>query len=335
MFLSGALAGLGAVGCDVGRDPYVDGGPAPQVLEVLAREAATAAPSPLDRDGSSVVFSGSALSVRFDRYMDPRSMIRQSYCLQPDPAVVVGFEDCTQSVFTAPSYDPVTRTLSVYLDERLVAGNLYTLTLLAPREGLDVGFRAFDGVPYEANVAVSFTVAADVDPPEAVEGPAEAPDCSEISTVLSEELGPLRCKTCHDVTGTPPMGFTVDVSGLMAAVGRTAHGTSVGAAAHESQERPERFGSNMPLIDDKGSAGNSYLLYKLLAHEQDLDGLADGETERLRASVVVGLPMPPPVEPAQVDSEGNPLPPREPASPEVMSLISRWISAGAPCAATD
>ncbi|MBK6513799.1 MAG: hypothetical protein IPM79_29635 [Polyangiaceae bacterium] len=335
MFLSGALACFSAVGCDVGRDPYVYGGPAPQVLEVLAREAATAAPSALDPEGSSVVFSGSALRVRFDRYMDPQSMIRQSYCLQPDPAVVVGFEDCTQGVFTAPSYDPVTRTLSVHLDERLVAGNLYTLTLLAPREGTDFGFRAFDGVAFEANVSVSFTVAADVEPPEAVEGPAEAPDCADVAETIKTELSCLTCHVVDDETA-PPAGLTLNREGLIAAIGRTAHGTSVGAAAHESQERPERFGSNMPLIDEKGSAGNSYLLYKLLAHEQALDGLADGETERLRASVVVGLPMPPPSEPArQFDSEGNPLPPREPASPEAMSLISRWISAGAPCAATD
>lgn len=323
-----ALGSL-ATGCDVGADPYQRGGPAPQVLGVAARPSELGAPDALAADGSSEVFSGSALYVRFDRYMDPRSMIRQSYCLQPDPAVVESFEDCVEGVFTAPAYDPVTRTLALYLDERLVAGNLYTFTVLAPRDGTDVGMRAFDGVALVENFAVSFVVAADSDPPAEIERPAPAPDCSDVSI----SLGDLHCSDCHSLGKdvTPPAGFTVDVEGLLAAVGRTAHGTSVGAAASESQERPQRFGSNMPLIDDKASAGNSYLLYKLLAHDNDeLFGLAEGETERLRAELVVGTPMPPPSEPALVGEDG----PREPASLENLQLLSRWIAGGTPCAPT-
>jgi hypothetical protein len=73
----------------------------------------------------------------------------------------------------------------------------------------------------------------------------------------------------------------------------------------------------MPLID-AGSPGNSYLLYKLLIApayaESDLGPAAD-ELERLRASFVVGLPMPP--------AGGQPVP------PDALVALSEWIAAGA------
>jgi hypothetical protein len=75
----------------------------------------------------------------------------------------------------------------------------------------------------------------------------------------------------------------------------------------------------MPQIDP-GNAGNSYLLYKMLigsiyAGSAAADKLAEGELDRLRASVVVGLPMPP------YDLY---------AIPEAgVDALSTWISTGA------
>jgi hypothetical protein len=127
----------------------------------------------------------------------------------------------------------------------------------------------------------------------------------------------------------PPGGFTIDTAGLLSAVGRTAHETSVGADADDAQERPARFGAVMPLFDDKRNAGNSYVLYKALAHTPPRpDTLAEGETDRLRANLVVGLPMPPPPELGEggASTDENPH-----LSEEQLLTISRWISGGTPC----
>ncbi|NUP10077.1 MAG: hypothetical protein HOW73_28845 [Polyangiaceae bacterium] len=286
---------------------------------VLARPSAIDGPEALASDGSSVVFTGSAFVVRFDRYLDPRSAIRQAYCLQSDAAVVEGFEDCTAAISTSPIYDPVTRALTIYLDAPLTPEKVHTFTILSPRDGTDVGFRAMDGAFLDVTQSFSFTTGPDTDPPLGVEEPPAPPACEEIVAMLGS------CATCHVVTSqtSPPEGFTVDRAGLLASIGRTAHETSVGGDADESQERPGRFGAAMPLIDDKRSAGNSYLLYKLLAYGQADDELAPGETERLRSMLVVGLPMPPPSE--------DPDAPRGPFTIDELTVLSRWISGGAPC----
>ena len=107
---------------------------------------------------------------------------------------------------------------------------------------------------------------------------------------------------------------------------------------------PDRFGRAMPLIDP-GNPGNSYLLYKLLAnplnHRRSSRGvLADPEggfeepalgleIDRLRDSVVVGLPMPATTsaDPTSlVNPEDDPF---GEASLGTMRLIQAWIANGA------
>ena len=80
-------------------------------------------------------------------------------------------------------------------------------------------------------------------------------------------------------------------------IGRVANQTQTGGNADEPDTKPRRFGRAMPQIE-AGNAGNSYLLYKMLispiyARSEAAVGIAPGELDRLRASVVVGLPMPP------------------------------------------
>lgn len=266
-------------------------------------------------DGSSVALVTAAIRVRFDRYLDPRSAIRQAYCLRSDQAEVVGFEDCTGGVTTLPSYDPATHTLTIFIASRadkLEPDALYKLTLLSPRAGTDVGFRAFDGAELEATQVFSFRTAADPDDVEAPPGPDEVASCSDISNFA---LG--KCRDCHGFASQSemPMGLNLDIDGLRDAIGRTAHGTSLGGDAAESQERAARFGTNMPLIDPK-NPGNSYLFYKILAAGAVApEGLQEGETERLE-TLIVGLPMPADQGEFTADNARD---------------LSEWITAGAVC----
>jgi len=286
---------------------------------------------PLDDDGSSRPLSSTAFHVRFDRFMDPRTLIRQAYCLRSEQADVVGFEGCTNGISdTLPRYDPVTRTLSIYLAEHLAPDTLYKLTLLAPREGPDVGLRAFDGVPLESSIVKTFRTLADpADVPELEAPPADedAPSCDEIAVALR------TCQVCHGSKGlegeplSVPEGFSVERPDLPGLIGRTAHQTQMGNDANTAQDRAARFGANMPLVDAKRSPGNSYLLYKLLAHTppDPEDTLAENEAKRLRSSLVVGMPMPA----VAAVEEGLTAP--APLTQEQLVDLSRWIAAGAPC----
>lgn len=266
-------------------------------------------------DGSSVALTSAAIRVRFDRYLDPRSAIRQAYCLRSDQADVEGFEGCSAGVMTLPAYDPGGHTLTIYLasrEDKLEPDTVYKLTLLSPRAGTDVGFRAFDGAELETTQVFSFRTAADPGDIEAPPAPEDVASCTDVSNFA---LG--KCRDCHGFGSQSemPMGLNLDVEGLRGAIGRTAHGTSLGADAAESQERAARFGTNMPLIDPK-NPGNSYLFYKILAAAPVApDGLQEGETERLQ-TLIVGLPMPADRGEFTADNAQD---------------LSDWITAGAVC----
>ena len=124
---------------------------------------------------------------------------------------------------------------------------------------------------------------------------------------------------CHI---TQPTAMGLDLSSpdrLQAtAIGHVAHETMTGEQAAQADENPPRFGRAMPLLDPQ-APGNSYLLYKLLASGNDhLDSPAsDAEIGRLRASVVVGMPMPPADQPGAFLRTGE------------VELISRWLELGA------
>lgn len=101
------------------------------------------------------------------------------------------------------------------------------------------------------------------------------------------------------------------------AIGRTAHQTQMGEHADEPEPRPLRFGRAMPLIDPK-NPGNSYLLYKLLVapgYASSEAAPAQEEIERLRKSVVVGMPMP--------------APPGGAPDLAALEALSLWIAQGA------
>ena len=161
-------------------------GPAVHVVGVRVSTDSTVQPdettlrTPVAKDGSTVALVGTAVEVQFDRYLDPRTAIRKSYCLRSDTTPVGALDDCVQGIGTAPVYDPVRRTLTLYLGEKLSADKLYTLTVFEPRvfepDAITVGIRAFDGAALAENFSISFRTEPAPDPAAELESIAPLED---------------------------------------------------------------------------------------------------------------------------------------------------------------
>ena len=290
----------------------------------------------------------SSVRLRFDRFLLPGEAIRQSLCLQPLSDDVPTIDKCAQGVFLEPTYDPVQRIATYRLrpdqTPALLADTRYWLTLLSPTEESPFGFSAFDGAPLEANVVLQFSTTKTNLPG----GPVDPALDAAAQRVISEELFctadacitscgmddackskcPVRkslpngCGGCHGPIefGSSAMGLDLSQANrINSIIGRVANQTQTGANADEPDSKPRRFGRAMPQIE-AANPGNSYLLYKMLiggtyARSPAAAGLAEGEIDRLRASVVVGLPMPPYDIYAIPDS--------------AVDALSAWISTGA------
>lgn len=314
-------------GCDIEGDEPTFDGPSPKVVAVRVSvddavdEDGVKVRAPIALDGTSVARVTTAVEVAFDRYLDPRTAIRQSYCLRSDAEPVELLEDCINGLGTEPVYDPVMRTLTLYLSEPLATDKVYTLTVLAPRpfqpETGTLGIRAFDSAPLAKNATFSFRTEAVASVTE-LEALPVVDRCRSTGTV-GESFNLLTCTNCHTSSNkAPPQGVSYDAADLPSVVGRVARETQTGADADSPKANPARFGTAMPLVDAR-NAGNSYLLYKMLALAPvGEDTLADGETERLASTVVVGLPMP-----ATGELAGE--------RDVHIKRISRWISSGAAC----
>ena len=109
------------------------------------------------------------------------------------------------------------------------------------------------------------------------------------------------------------------------AVSHVAHETQTGEHAGTIEVSPSLFGRAMPIVDPT-RPGNSYALYKLLA---SVDNGAPGATAaleqqrlaeiaRLRAAIIVGMPMPP------ANGQMTQLKQAQ------LEQISDWIAQGAP-----
>jgi len=349
----GALA-IGLIaGCDVGDPEYqpVDA-PAVQSLNALATlslndDGTPTEPAVLVENATAVVTSTS-LRLRFSRFLLPSSISRQAFCLRSDTADVATFVDCANGVFLQPSYDPVKREVVLRQEAgvRLATDTLYKLTVLqattdgecSTEEPTACGVRAFDRAALDKAYAYSFTTA-ETSPENAVDESAPpAVFCNPEGSFDGAAFALSGCaySPCH--APAPALGAAegLDFSGISngddlyptssTAINRVAHGTQMGGRADDIEETPARFGRAMPIIDahdpgTAGSPGNSYLMYKLLvgsaAKELSSDiRPSDEEIARLRASVVVGMPMP-----------GN----SDTGMSETRLLnISNWIARGAP-----
>jgi hypothetical protein len=311
----------------------------PTTLTLTPSEPVLAAATP--------ALSTTSLGLSFDRFLLPGEAIRQAICLRTNPDPVTTQQNCTQSVFLEPSYDPARRRVTYRLPagKALVADAKYWLTVLSPPDPESVGFRAFDGAPLEQRVVFQFSTAA-MDPPGS--SPVDPALGDAAKRAASEELFctasacvaacggdqacvnkcpvatslTVSCGGCHGPIelGIPAMGLDMSTPERLAWMnGQVAHQTMTGEHADEADLRPRTFGRAMPLVDP-GNPGNSYTLYKMLvgpiyASTPLAQGMQEGEMDRLRGSVVVGLPMPP------SDVYAVPAPGIE--------AISAWIMTGA------
>ncbi len=324
---------LGSVlACDRDAPEPTSDRPALKVLET--RPEPQDAAFPLER----------ALRMRFDRYLRPTSVVRQSVVVTPSLIDAETGAPKGPTVFFEPVYDPYDRIVVFQLASRArwVPSTLHSVRLLAPKDEADIaGFRAFDGAPLDEQVDYSFmTGAAVTDPTQDVDDVLpRVRYCEEddglttlpaVATVLGSSCS---LAGCH---GSSPM-LGLDLSGPMAirntAVRVVARQTMTGPSVAAPVTNPSRFGDDMPRLEP-GNAGNSYLVYKLLVQESNhpaagetvdapdpwLGGIAPSgpppreELSRLRAWFVRGEPMP----------LGGHL------EPDEMRAIVRWILQGAP-----
>lgn len=284
------------------------------------------------------------MRVRFNRYLRPSSVVRQSVLVTP------GLFDADTGapkgpvVFFEPVYDPYERMVVFLLapGARWIPTTLHSVTLAVPEDDGDItGFRAFDGEPLDEELTYGFITSDRVSDPEhdiddarprvrfcaSDEAPTDLPAAFDVLEGNCARSG------CHG-GGDATLGLDLSRSARVrdTAIRVVARETLTGATVGAPVANARRFGENMPLVDP-GSPGNSYLVYKLLvkpgnhppagdvAGEPDpwLGGLpppgapALDELTRLRRAFVVGDPMP-------IDAN---------LRPEEMRAIVRWIAQGA------
>ncbi len=244
--------------------------------------------------GSTVALANTRIDLLFDRYLDPRSVLRQSVCLRSDSVIPTAAEECTGGVFLNPVYNPASRTVSYFIDpgnaSPILPAAVHYLTVYRGT-GDELGFRAFDGAPLAQAQAFFF----DVTDPGGLQPQVPVVDPTDCLLELGTSCG--NCHAAQTPLGeaiTPAMGLELNPTDRFLATSlRPAHGMSIGSTGNDPlARRPDRFGAGMPVIAP-GDPGNSYLLYKMLAREDPAPAtLAPGETDRLRA-FITGAPMPP------------------------------------------
>lgn len=288
-------------------------------------------------DGSTAdVVATTSFRVTFNRFLLPTATFRQSVCLQPVLGAVTAAGDCARGVTLEPAYDPVLRRITYRqpaTSAGLAPGTRYTISVFPPpNDGTTNGILAFDGAPLDRAVSFELTTRDSEPAGTVVEPPPSVDFCALAHDVFKASCAAGGCHTGsgpadHGVVLGPAEGldFSSNAALRATAVSRVAHETQTGEHADQGEVSPSRFGRAMPIIDPT-RPGNSYLLYKLLASEANGAPGSDAAAEkarveeiaRLRASVVVGMPMPP------ADGASKPL------DQQQLEQISDWILRGAP-----
>ena len=271
--------------------------------------------------GETATLVTTRFELLFDRYLDPRSAIRQAICIRSDAGAVEGFDTCTGGIFLRPQYDPARRVITYYQEDetvRLAPDTIYTVTILAPRDGGDLGVRAFDGAALEASRTFLLRT---VDAPPTV--PTDAPPALDAAACATQDAAVLsvfagKCAGCHTGSSARNGLALINRAEVEQTAFEVAKQTQMGANADEAQANPARFGADMPILAP-GAPGSSYLLYKVLARVPvDADTLAEGETDRLLGGLVVGAPMAP-------DEDYDPY------TEDELLQLSSWVQQGAGC----
>lgn len=283
------FAGLGPAlfaACDRGDAKVEPGrqGPPPRVL----------AGSPAIDGGATGVLLDAPIRLRFDRYMRPDTMVRQSIRVTGGTIDPDGGASIAGDAFLEPHYDVVERVLTYTMGGQWAPSTTYSVTLWSPNDPLRAqdgnGFRALDGAPLEASLSFHFTTGtaasmATAPPPTAYECPI-CEDGKLVGSVPKLFAGVGRQTSCQggachgagtDDSGRvvvfPAMGLDLATpAGITStALGRVAHETIVGPDTAAAPTHPAIYGVNMPVIDP-GEPSNSYLLYKMLFTDPSCDG---------------------------------------------------------------
>lgn len=286
----------------------------------------------------------STIELRFDRYLDPATAVRQS--------LTVFSGNVDSAVFQEPEYDVLERVLVYRLKpgSTFVSGATYTVQLVVPEKADDSGFRAFDGAPLEAGsvpLEFDFHVRSDATAkapgaPEPVVTCADALDMFQPNRSFGPKKGQpgagCAAPSCHGANQRMGLWLETAEGLFLTAKDHVAHETDSGSKTGDPLAHSPRFGVNMPIIDGK-RPDNSYMIYKLAMkspnYQDDLDGRTcftqhrvellpgtcpedfDAEKVRIGDAFVVGRPMPMPL-PKQdgwIDAR----------------RIQAWIRSGASC----
>lgn len=297
-------------------------------------------------EGEGQVPVNGSIFLRFDRYLNPASVLRQSLELTPvrvDKDAGAGY---VPTYYLEPVYDPYERMV-VYRNSpgrQWMPTTWHTLFVRAPQDDMDLtGFRAIDGAPLHDTKVVEFMTSTSEQPDAngCDDGAGAATYCEDgthgagagkpsVRSVLQQGCAKAGCHVAGH-------GLGLDLSSAnavrMTAIGvvarQTLHGPSISGVVSSN---PTRLGVDMPRLDPY-NPGNSYLVYKLLINERnhptidDISSESDcwigsllptvppsiGELDRLRNRLIVGGAMPP---------DGA-------LTPWQMRALVRWIIAGA------
>lgn len=283
-----------------------------------------------------------AMRVRFDRYLRPTSVIRQSVVVTPGLIDPDSGSPKGPSVFFEPVYDPYERMVVFQLapGARWTPSTLHTAVFEPPEDASDVtGFSAFDGAPLSEEERFSFMTGDAVSDPEndvddqrprarfceTDEGPDDLPAAFEVLR------GRCAASGCHGGS-QPVLGLdlgsatAIRDTAVRVVARQTLRGASVGAPAAEAR----RFGEDMPRLDPL-NAGNSYVVYKLLVNEANHPGQGEAGDDPWLGGLAP--PGPPPSEELERLRrwfvQGEPMPPGGRLRPEEMRSLVRWILRGA------
>jgi hypothetical protein len=349
--------GFALAGCDRGHPDADLDAPPVKLIKAQVGLGIGGDPNPsnyqdLDENApSSEVGPKWSIRLRFDRFLLPAETFRQSICVQSDPEMkpVKSYKDCTSPVYFETVYDPVSRSIVYWQredsgQEQMKPGTPYLITVFPKTDVASGGIQAFDGAPLDRTYTFRFTTA-EASPTDVADA---LPTQELFCTSVKDFLGGCAFSNCHfNTTDSKTDQLVGAAAGLdlnnplrisATAIGHTAHGTQTGEHADDVDRSSPRFGKAMPIIDP-GFPGNSYILYKLLSNPTNLAILADrpsdAEVARLRAGVVVGMPMPPADKPPLFTQ--LPLEP-DPAMRQVeegkykasIEALSTWIIQGAP-----
>ena len=284
-----------------------------------------------------------AIRFRFDRFLRPTTVLRQSIYVTTGLLDPVTGESPAGGYHLEPRYDPYERMAVFALPPggRWSPEMRHTVRLRPPADEGDVaGIRAFDGASLAEATTYTFETSGGVtDPSHDVDDAWSRVDwCDEVAgpprlPSVRKVLGVCAHAGCHG--GAEPaadMGLG-SVSVLREKVlGVAARGAPETSTSGEVVTRPTVFGEGMPRVDP-GSPGNSYLIYKLLIHP--LNHPAPGDPEALETSYQRGLPPLEAPEPAELERLRDafvtlePMPAKGWLKPSEMRALVIWIARGA------